>query len=366
MVEVTVTRLVLPETWDEDTPIGRAYREVVALNRDVRAHFYGTPAVAPGPASHLALYRDAPSERCASFSATRQGRVVGRLILWLPLLEAQSMIEGGWVIAPDLPDAEHAAVASELLAAVERFSAAEGRPWLLLEVPCRPGPLVPASGVGGADPEEPSTAALLARGFTLRQLYRYQLADLANLPDLDARLSAAAVPGHHLVTWAGRVPAPHREAFCALASTMVDEIPSGGVQFESQHWDEARLRGHEELNEKAGRTFLGALAYSDAGAPAGYTELMAADGEVAHQGDTLVAPEYRGRGVARWLKLANLAQLRAGFPRHRYVTTDNATENTAMLAINDAIGFRTVLQEGLWERRPATDPDADGAAEPTA
>lgn len=358
-MSVTVDRLVLPATWDEDTPAGRTFRAVVELTRDFRAHYYGTPAVAPEPAELLGLLQRSTSERFVGLTASVDGRLVGRALLWLPLLENLTMIDGELLLAPDLAPAEHAAAASALLDALDEVSAAEGRPWHILEVPCTPGRLVPAAGVGSADPDAPGAAVLLARGYTLQQVYRYQVADLTALTDLDARLAAASVPGYRLVTWTGRVPEPHRAAFCALVSLMVTEIPTGGVDYEAAVWDDARLADFEDTLERSGRTFVGALAFTDAGEPVGYTELFATVRAVAHQGDTLVAPAHRGRRLARWLKLANLAQLRAGFGETRWVTTDNAEENAAMLAINEAIGFTTALREGLWQRRPDADVGAD-------
>nr|NLI51525.1 hypothetical protein [Propionibacterium sp.] len=352
-MNIAVERLVLPATWDEDSEAGRVFRAVVDLTRDIRAHYYGTPAVAYDPPELLGLLQRSATERFVGFTAAVDGRLVGRALLWLPLRENTTMIEGSWLLAPGLDAAAHAATASALLDALDTVADAEARPWHLLEVPCTPGRLVPAGGVGSADPDAPDAAALLARGFTLQQVYRYQVADLAALTDLDARLAAALVPGYRLVTWTGRVPEPHRGAFCALVATMDREVPTGGVQYEAQHWDDARLAAFEDTLERAGRTLVGTLALTDAGEPAGYTELMATGRAVAHQGDTLVAPAHRGRRLARWLKLANLAQLRAGFGAARWVTTDNAEENAAMLAINESIGFTTALHEGLWQRLPA-------------
>ncbi len=351
-MEVTIARLVLPGAPDEDTEAGRIFRAAVDLTRRYRARHYGTSAVAPGPAELLALLQPNLRERFIGLTATIDGQLVGWALLWLPLLEATTMLEVAWLVDADLPPAQRAATASALIDAIVGVSEAEGRPWIILEVPCTPGRLVPASGVGGADPDDPDAAALLARGFSLRQVYRYQVADLAALSDLDARLAAASGPGYRLVSWTGRVPAEHREAFCALVSLMATEAPSGGVEFEPERWDDARLSDFEDTVERTGRIFVGGLAFTDAGEPAGYTELFATARGVAHQGDTLVAPAHRGRRVARRLKLANLVRLRAEFPEVRWVTTDNAEENAAMLAINEAIGFTTALREGFWERKP--------------
>lgn len=351
-MDATVTRLDLPQAWDEDTPTGRAFRDYVEFIADVREHHYGTRAVAPTPAEVWGLARGDAARRCVIVVARAGGRIVGRVIGWLPLLESTTMIEGGWDMDPALTAQERELVAAALLDAVEALADAEGRPWLVLEALCRPGPLVPTSGVGSVDPSHPDAAAFLARGFTLEQVYRYQVAELSALTGLNAALAAAAAPGYRLVTWAGRTPAEHRATFCTLASIMSAEVPTGGVEFESQVWDDARLAEFEGLLERAGRTNVVTVALAADGEPAGYTELAVTPGPCGVQGDTLVVPAHRGHGLGRWLKLANLARVRAEFPRITHVITDNAEDNVTMLAINEAIGFRTALREAMWQRKP--------------
>ena len=351
-MDVIVTTLVLPASAGEDTPVGSAFRAAVDLTNRVRTLYYGTPAVALAYAEALALYRGNTNEKVVNLVAHDGGRLVGRATWWLPQLESLTMIEGNWAADPDLPDAGRRAVAEAFLDALESHADEVSRNWLLVEVPCEPGSLVPTSGVGGADPAGPDSAALLGRGFSLEQIYRYQLADLAALPDLDARLAAAASEGYQVVTWTGRVPPEHRAAFATLAGAMVAEIPSGGIEFEPQTWDDARLSEYESMQERAGRTLVGAIALASDGEPAGYTELFVPGGQIGRQGDTLVLPARRGRGLGRWLKLANLVQARDAFPALRFVTTDNAEENAWMLAINDELGFSTTLRQGYWQRRP--------------
>ena len=351
-MDVTVTQLALPASADEDSADGATFRAAFELTNRVRTLQYGTPAVALRFDEALGLYRGDASTQTVNLVAHADGRLVGRAGWWLPQLESLTMIEGGWVVEPELSDAEHRAVAEAMMDAVERLSAEVARPWLLIYADGQPGSVVPTSGVGGVDPDLPDSAAVLGRGFTLQQISRYQLADLTTLGDLDARLAAAASAGYELVTWTGRVPAEQRAAFALLAGTMIGEVPTGGIEYEPQVWDEARLSEYESGLERAGRTLVGAIALASDGAPAGYTELFAPGGELGRQGDTLVLPAHRGRGLGLWLKLANLAQARDAFPGLRYVMTDNAEENAWMLAINERLGFRTVLRQGSWQRRP--------------
>jgi GNAT superfamily N-acetyltransferase len=55
---------------------------------------------------------------------------------------------------------------------------------------------------------------------------------------------------------------------------------------------------------------------------------------------TGVRPDCRGRGIGKWLKAEMLVRIRDAYPQARWVVTENATSNAAMLAINRALGFR--------------------------
>jgi len=95
------------------------------------------------------------------------------------------------------------------------------------------------------------------------------------------------------------------------------------------------------------------------------------------QGLTGVREPFRGRGLGKWLKAEMLLRLRQEFPQVRIVSTWNATTNAAMLAINDALGFREArvsempqmsveaLEAWLARAREPVPPSAD-IASPTS
>lgn len=64
---------------------------------------------------------------------------------------------------------------------------------------------------------------------------------------------------------------------------------------------------------------------------------------------TGVFPAYRKRGLGRWLKAAMLDAVLRERPQVRLVRTSNADSNTAMLAINRALGFKPYLAESFWQ-----------------
>jgi GNAT superfamily N-acetyltransferase len=69
----------------------------------------------------------------------------------------------------------------------------------------------------------------------------------------------------------------------------------------------------------------------------------------AEQWDTIVAPEHRGHRLGTLIKVANLEYARAQRPEVRVVDTVNADSNPYMVAINEAMGFRSHRRLGEWE-----------------
>ena len=58
--------------------------------------------------------------------------------------------------------------------------------------------------------------------------------------------------------------------------------------------------------------------------------------------DTAVVAAHRRRGLGRWVKVESLLRLQEDRPDVTLVTTANAEENHAMLALNRALGFSPV------------------------
>lgn len=213
---------------------------------------------------------------------------------------------------------------------------------------------VPArSGFGAADPAHPEVAPLVRRGYALEQVYRVSVAALADLPDLDARLAAAEArsPGYELERWIGDTPPEHREAMRALHERMSTDAPVGGLAWEPEAWDDARLAEFERTAQAGGRVLLTVAARDTASGELGgfSTLVLPVTGTTARQHDTLVTRPHRGHGLGMRMKLDNLVRLREVRPELLRVVTWNAEENRPMLSVNEATGFRPVAYEAQWQ-----------------
>lgn len=118
------------------------------------------------------------------------------------------------------------------------------------------------------------------------------------------------------------------------------------------------VRHVEETWKQAGqRSLVAAARHRPSGEPAAYSVLQIDDTKpwLASQDDTLVAAIHRGRRLGMLVKIHNLRRLLVGYPAVQRVTTFNAAENSHMLAINIALGFRPAGYDGEWQRIVVTD-----------
>ncbi len=70
---------------------------------------------------------------------------------------------------------------------------------------------------------------------------------------------------------------------------------------------------------------------------------------LVHQQNTATDPGHRGRGLAKWAKATMLLRLRIERPEVARVRSGNAFSNNAMLAINNALGFRITEVRTEWQ-----------------
>lgn len=181
--------------------------------------------------------------------------------------------------------------------------------------------------------------------------------DLRSRLDLDtavlhSRLAAVIPtrrhePDGHLLTlrWSGACPAYLVEALIeTLDSLHADPADPGVTPF-----TEAEVRHREHAAWTAGlREYTACLLDPTSGRMAALSTAHTADGVRGEQNETVVVPEYRGRGLAIRVKANLVRELLAAEPGLRILDTYNAVGNTRMLAVNRRLGFEPVDTHAAW------------------
>lgn len=280
------------------------------------------------------------------------GQAVGAGLVEFPLTDNLDL---AWIQTFVPPTERGAGVGSALLAAMEQVAIEGNRHILASEASYR---------FGGEPEEGPDVAWAVARGYRVGQVSvqrRLRLAEgyADRLAELGAQ--AAAYHGDYtLVGWSGTAPEELLPGLAALSATLTVEAPAGELLIEAGSSDPAAFRHHEQTLAAQGRTRHTTVALDTAGEVVAYSDLISSlhTPELAYQWGTLVRPADRGHRLGLAVKAANLQRLLAQVPSVREVTTHNAGENAAMVAVNDALGFVPV--EGLAELQKLV----PGAADP--
>ncbi len=291
----------------------------------------------------------------------RPREVIGVAFLRAPLAGNTHLVDAEVLVHP-----EHRGrgIGTALLAEVESRTRAMGRRLLILNSDHGPEPaaddpaaMTPPTGSGRIARTDPFSRFATAHGFALEQTERYSVlplpVDPAALVALRAQAQAAAGPDYRVVTWRDRSPDEWVDQLAVLETRMSTDAPSGGVEIEEDPWDAARVRAAEAVSAAAGRGSLVAAAlHVPSGTLAGFTELeFPLDSpEVVFQEDTLVLREHRGHRLGQLVKAANLQRLAEVRPGARRVHTWNAEENSYMLRINVALGFRPAGVGAIWAK----------------
>jgi GNAT superfamily N-acetyltransferase len=326
---VVVVEVEWRESPSEKT-IASAAKMVSVFEREV------IPGEPDMPAAELvADLRNVPPHRHQSIGiATQGGQTVGTV--WLVLDDTagiEDLAEVEYLIVR--PDRRRAGIGRALVHAVcERTERARIRAY----VPIGHSGAMGLAAAVGATP-----------GIIDRQ-------SRAGVADLDRQMLKGWVRrvedrarGYSLVCFDGPCPDELLEGFAFLTRVMNTAPRTAGDQ--DVHSTPAEVRAfHETLLRRMGWVWTACACHDATGNLVGFTQLLATRARpwLGQQWDTGVDPAHRNLGLGRWLKAVNALRLIDERPEVTTIETWNAGVNTAMLAINDAMGFRPVAEWQEW------------------
>ena len=334
------------------------------LERVVQRAAWGYDDLAYSARETLVLLRDRRYVARTHLVVTHPDRprdVVGALHLRAPQLGDSHLVEADVLVHPEH---RRQGIGTLLLTAAERHARDLGRRLLVVSSDHGPEPdaddaeaVTPPTGSGRIRRTDPFVGLAARRGLTLQQSERYSVLPLPVDPELLARLRTeaerAAGPGYRVMTWQDRYPPEWLEQLAVLVTRMSTDVPRGGVEATEDPWDAQRLLDAQADTRAGGRGSLGAAALHVASRTlVGFTELeYPLDAPaVVFQEDTLVLREHRGHRLGQLMKAANLQALAQVRPTAQRLHTWNAEENSHMLRINVALGFRPAGVSGVWTK----------------
>lgn len=151
--------------------------------------------------------------------------------------------------------------------------------------------------------------------------------------------------------WEGNYPQEQLQEIVALLD-LTNQQPFGDLEVEEMHITPEQLVEMEKMDAARGNQRCTVYVIEKtSGKFAGYTETVwnANRPEILRQDMTGVFPQYRGKGLGRWLKAAMLDRQLKLHPEIKFVRTTNADTNAAMLRINNELGFKPYMTSILWQ-----------------
>jgi GNAT superfamily N-acetyltransferase len=131
----------------------------------------------------------------------------------------------------------------------------------------------------------------------------------------------------------------------------INRMPREGLQMEDWTFTAETIRESERTMKARGLEDWFILALHDSGGSAGFTDIAVdrAYLHVLHQRGTAVVPEHQGKGVGKWMKALMIEKVLRELPEARFIRTENAGTNAAMLGINVKMGFRPAWENVIWQ-----------------
>ncbi|MGH3509641.1 MAG: GNAT family N-acetyltransferase [Nocardioidaceae bacterium] len=304
---------------------------------------YASPPAEQEIRAHL--LGDDPGQAVEAYGGYLDGRIVATGLFGMPLMDNLDRAGVGVCTHPDQRNRGYGTAMLEFLLCRVRES---GR--ALVNADATTPYDAPPSGAG-----HPNADFLLHHGFSFALGNVMRVLDLPADGALLDRLGDDAARHHAgaytLRQWRDRVPDDVLVEFGDLVGSLMTEAPTGDLVLEQMVFDEQRIRADEEIMRAAGRTKYCTVAVAPDGTLAAYSEIgvPSHDPGRLYQWGTLVRPAHRGHRLGVATKVANLRTVQSEVTDRTLLVTFNAEVNEAMIAVNEAMGFRPVQRLGDYE-----------------
>lgn len=298
------------------------------------------PGERPSPTEEYeAIFNRGPAHETSRLAVARQGReLVGATVLVTEDLEGRRN-DANLDFVLVAPHARRRGVATALVDSAIVQARKAGRSRLTCTAPAHDGVVEGFARSFKAEPEllEQQNRASTS-GLDPQLLRRW----------VDAAKERAA--DYSLIRCDGGVPDDLRPAFARLTSVM-NTAPHGPNLEDLVLSSDDVVEVQQSFGDLGYRRWTLIARHDPSGELAGYTELMISPFRpwMAFQWDTGVDPAHRNRGLGRWMKATNALRILEEVPEVEEIETWNAKSNTSMLGINQAMGFRTVVEWQGWE-----------------
>jgi RimJ/RimL family protein N-acetyltransferase len=154
--------------------------------------------------------------------------------------------------------------------------------------------------------------------------------------------AAAAAADYELVRQLAPTPDDILEQLIKVTAA-INDAPMGDLAFEDEKFDLQRLKDVETANAGMGSRLYRIFArHKETGEVGGHTVVVANPlrPHFAYQGDTAVSREHRGHRLGMLLKIEMMRWLAEVEPDLEVIETWNHADNTFMINVNEAIGYR--------------------------
>lgn len=359
--QVTFTAVHIPSSLDE-TILATDFIAAVDVRNAIILDATGRADELRSPAQLLSGFQPTPFLSRFLWLIRLDGNIVGRIELNVP---GEGALPAGDASVEVLPPFRDRGIGSLALLFLEDRARAAALTSLHGGIEHRGSALtLIVSPTGhGAVPADHGARFAIRHGYVLEQVERVSH---FTLTDADASLRALLQDaerhseGYRVFQWvvdADRsTPEQHIDDYAAIKARMSIDAPSGNIDVGDAEWNADRVR---QLDRRAAETGLRVLVtvaeHTASGTLCALNELViTSDNPTIAQSDTLVLADHRGKRLGMRVKCAGLLTVATLAPHAQRVITWNAEENGPMLAVNEAIGFRPIAYEGVWQKRLAT------------